>query len=122
MFEATCQLNAEISASPDSADAVPRDRDLQRASGTARIVLRGSDGGTEVVDIYQKFPARIMLPMIDDDAVKEAVIVNAAGGIAGGDRLEFDVTALGVPGSPLRRKRPRKSIGPSIDRRAFSQD
>jgi urease accessory protein len=95
MFETTRQLNAGLYDSPDSAEIVPGDRDLQRASGVARIVLRGSDGGTEVGDIYQKFPVRIMLPMIDDDAVKEAVIVNAAGGIAGGDRLEFDVTALG---------------------------
>jgi urease accessory protein len=95
MFEATRQLNGQSSASSDSVDAVPGDRDLQRANAAGRIVLRGSDSGTEVVDVYQRFPTRIMLPTIDDDTIKEAVVVNAAGGIAGGDRLEFEVTALG---------------------------
>jgi urease accessory protein len=95
MLEATHQLNGELSASPDSVEAMPRDRDLQRANGLGRIVLRGSAGRTEVVDVYQKFPTRIMLPTIDDDAIKEAVVINAAGGVAGGDRLEFDVTVLG---------------------------
>ena len=52
------------------------------------------DRGTEVVDVYQKFPTRIMLPTIGDGAVREAVVINAAGGIAGGDRLELEVTAL----------------------------
>lgn len=75
--------------------ALPRDRELQRASGVGRIVLRGSASGTEVLDVYQKFPTRIMLPTIGDGAVREAVVINAAGGIAGGDRLEFEVTALG---------------------------
>jgi urease accessory protein len=76
-------------------DALARDDDLQRANGVGRITLRGSDHDTEVVDVYQKFPTRIMLPTIGDGAVREAVVVNAAGGIAGGDRLELEVTALG---------------------------
>jgi urease accessory protein len=74
---------------------LPRDRDLQRARGAGRIVLRGSGSRTEIVDVFQKFPIRIMCPAIGDGAVREAVVVNAAGGIAGGDRLEFEVTALG---------------------------
>ena len=95
MFEATHHSSSELSASPGSAAAVLGDRDLQRSSGAGHIVLRGSDRGTEVVDVYQKFPTRIMCPAIGDGAIKEAVVVNAAGGIAGGDRLEFEVTALG---------------------------
>jgi urease accessory protein len=95
MFEVTRQHSGDVSASPGSTDALPRDRDLQRASGAGRIVLRGSDSRTDVVDVHQKFPIRIMCPTIDDGAVREAVVVNAAGGIAGGDRLEIEVTALG---------------------------
>jgi urease accessory protein len=95
MFEATHHSTGEVSATPASAAAVPGDRGLQRASGAGRIVLRGSRRGTEVVDVYQKFPTRIMLPTIGDGAIKEVVVINAAGGIAGGDRLQFDVTALG---------------------------
>jgi urease accessory protein len=95
MFKATRPIHGEASAPSGRADASPRDRDLERACGVGRITLRGSDRGTEAVDVYQKFPTRIMLPTIGEGAVREAVVVNAAGGIAGGDRLEFEVTALG---------------------------
>lgn len=91
MFEATRQSFGDPSALPASADVSPRDRDLQRASGVGRLVLRGAD----VVEVYQKFPTRIMLPTIDGGPTREAVVVNAAGGIAGGDRLELDIVALG---------------------------
>ena len=91
MFEAS---HGEVSTAEGSMDALPRDRDLQRASGVGRIVLRCSDSAIEVLDLYQRFPTRIMLPTIGDDTVREAVVVNAAGGVAGGDRLEFEVTAL----------------------------
>jgi urease accessory protein len=89
------QHDREISVDRGLTDVSPGDRDLQRANGVGRIVLRGSDAGTEVVDVYQKFPTRIMLPTIGDGRVKETVVVNAAGGIAGGDRLEVEITALG---------------------------
>jgi urease accessory protein len=95
MFEATRPDHGDMPAADVPADALPRDRDLQRASGVGRIVLSGSDRGTEVLDLYQKFPTRIMLPVIDGGIAREAVVINAAGGIAGGDRLEFEVTALG---------------------------
>jgi urease accessory protein len=99
MFEAarprTCPGHGEAPAPSGSTNVSLRDRDLERARGLGRIILRGSDRGTEVVDVYQKFPTRIMLPTVGDDAVREAVFINAAGGIAGGDSLEFDVTALG---------------------------
>ena len=95
MFEATRQWKDEVLLSPGPTDAGSGDRDLQRASGAGHIVLRGSDRGTEVVDVYQKFPTRIMLPTIGDGAVKEVVVINASGGIAGNDRLQFEVTALG---------------------------
>jgi len=35
-----------------------------------------------------------MLPRIGDGAMKEAVIINSSGGIAGGDRLDIEVIAL----------------------------
>jgi len=69
---------------------LPRDRDLQRANGLGRIVMHGTD----LVDVYQKFPTRVMFPIVGDGSTREAVVINAAGGIAGGDRLELDVTAL----------------------------
>ena len=70
------------------------DIDLQRARGAARVVLHGTPTGTRIVDMYQQFPTRVMLPKIGDGAVKEAVIINSSGGIAGGDRLDIEVIAL----------------------------
>jgi urease accessory protein len=94
MSKARRQSKVRVSATAATGTTLG-DRDLQRASGFGRIVLRGSESGTEVVDLHQKFPIRIMLPRTHDGAVQEAVVVNAAGGIAGGDRLELEVIALG---------------------------
>lgn len=71
----------------------PSDRDLQRADGLGRIVLGGSQKGTRIVDVFQKSPVRIMFPRVIGGAFEEAVLINTGGGIAGGDRLEYQVTA-----------------------------
>jgi urease accessory protein len=73
----------------------PSDKDLQRAEGSGRILLSGSEEGTRIIDVFQRAPIRIMFPRTASSAVEEAVFVNTAGGVAGGDRLETGVTALG---------------------------
>jgi len=80
--------------SPEQCGRNPSDMALQRANGSARIVLSGSDDGTRIVDLFQKSPIRVMFPTSGASAPEEAVLVNTAGGIAGGDRLECCVTAL----------------------------
>jgi len=70
------------------------DQDLQRAEGSGRTVFSGSENGTRIIDVFQRSPIRIMFPRGVGGAVEEAVLVNTAGGIAGGDRLESGVTAL----------------------------
>jgi urease accessory protein len=80
--------------SPEVRSKNPSDRDLQRAEGSVRIVLSGSEKGNRIMDVFQRSPIRIMFPRTDGGAAEEAVLVNTAGGIAGGDRLECDVTAL----------------------------
>jgi len=98
MFEATSQHDdlhdAFAPGLPESIRENPSDAGLQRAQGAGRVVLSGSTSGTRVADVYQQFPTRIMFPQIGDGAVREAVIVNASGGIAGGDRLDLEVIAL----------------------------
>ena len=69
------------------------DRDLQRADGSARITVGSREAGNHIVDIVERSPVRVMLPRIGGAAVKEAVLINTGGGIAGGDRLETSVTA-----------------------------
>lgn len=83
-------LGAAVRSSEASSD-----NDLQRADGVCRIAVDGSGTGTRIVDVYQKSPIRVLFPRIGDGVMKEAVLVNTAGGVVGGDRLQFSVTALG---------------------------
>jgi urease accessory protein len=98
MFDATSPFDLTgdscPSGSPEGRAVNPCDRDLQRAEGCGRITLSGSEKGTRIMDVLQRFPIRIMFPRTGSSAVEEAVFVNAAGGVAGGDRLESAVTAL----------------------------
>src|SRR5262247_3724506 len=72
----------------------PSDRDLQRADGCCRIVLSGSENGTRIEDVFERSPIRVMFPRNGHCVMEEAVLINTAGGIAGGDRLECSVVAL----------------------------
>jgi urease accessory protein len=98
MFNATSlsDLIADLSAveSAQVQTAISSDLDLQRANGAGRAVLRGSEEGNRIVDLFQSSPIRIMFPRGRASAIEEAVFVNTSGGIAGGDRLEYCVTAL----------------------------
>jgi urease accessory protein len=72
----------------------PSDRDLQRANGLGRVVLGSFGGNTRIKDLFQRSPIRIMFPRSSGGVLEEAVLINTAGGIAGGDRLEYGITAL----------------------------
>jgi urease accessory protein len=91
-----CDLTDELSSSgtPDVSKDRPSDRDLQRADGCGRVILIGSENGTQIEDLFERSPIRIMFPRTEHRAVQEAVLINTAGGIAGGDQLECSVTAL----------------------------
>ena len=75
------------------------DKDLQRADGCGRIVLSGSENGTRIEDVFERFPIRVMFPRNGYRVMEEAVLINMAGGIAGGDRLECSVSVL--PGTSI---------------------
>jgi urease accessory protein len=98
MLEATHQCNPGEGLSDPKAHGAGagnvRDIDLERANGAGRIVFTSSEHGTRIAEVYQKFPIGLMFPRVGGDLVKEAVIVNSSGGIAGGDRLEVEVVAL----------------------------
>jgi len=70
------------------------DTNLQRARGLCRIAVGGSQADNEILDVFQRSPMRVMFPRISGADVKEAVLINTAGGIAGGDRLVCGVTAM----------------------------
>jgi urease accessory protein len=103
MFDATAPPGLAHDSSPLGSPEVragnPSDKDLQRADGCGRMVLSGSENGTRIEDVFERSPIRIMFPRTGHRTVEEAVLINTAGGIAGGDRLECSVAAL--PGASI---------------------
>src|SRR5262245_16310077 len=78
----------------DERPASVSDKYLQRADGCGRIVLGSAQNRARIVEVFQRSPVRIMFPRVGNSQIEEAVFINTAGGIAGGDRLQCGVTAL----------------------------
>jgi urease accessory protein len=83
----------------DASPNHPSDKDLQRADGCCRITLYNSENGSHIEDVFERSPMRVMFPRNGHSAMEEAVLINTAGGIAGGDRLECSVATL--PGASI---------------------
>ena len=60
MFDATSppDLANDLSAlgSPEWRAGTPSDKDLQRAEGSGRIVVSGSEKGTRIMDVFNGLP------------------------------------------------------------------
>jgi urease accessory protein len=61
----------------------------QRAQGRAELGLVAAPGGARIAHLFQSAPLRILFPDSDPGEPKQAALVNVAGGLAGGDRLEI---------------------------------
>ena len=59
-----------------------------RALGEASLIVRADQGKTRLVDLRQSGCLKLILPSTRQNAL-QAVMVNTAGGIAGGDRLSL---------------------------------
>ncbi|TJV39694.1 MAG: urease accessory protein UreD [Mesorhizobium sp.] len=62
----------------------------QRAAGLAQLGCASIDGRTRLRRLYQDGSAKIRLPAVSAGPL-EAVLINTAGGLTGGDRLGWDV-------------------------------
>jgi hypothetical protein len=49
------------------------DKDLPRSVGACRSVLKGTERGNQIVDVFQRSPVRVMFPRVVGRAVEEAV-------------------------------------------------
>ncbi|MEW6633918.1 MAG: urease accessory protein UreD [Pseudomonadota bacterium] len=58
----------------------------QRVAGRARLFCGKRDGRTRLHRLYQDGSAKIRMPKVQGDPL-EAVLINTAGGLTGGDRL-----------------------------------
>jgi urease accessory protein len=75
-----------------AADALPQARDVfltNRARGRVALVVGQAEGVTRRTTVAEEGSLRVRFPGRSDD--REAVIVNVAGGIAGGDRLDLQI-------------------------------
>ena len=64
---------------------------LQRARGRAEITVGIRHGRTRLADLHQSGCLKLRLPRAPG-AVPEAVLINTAGGLTGGDRLHVEAT------------------------------
>ncbi len=69
---------------------------LQRARGLGRLATQQRDETTRLLKLYQEGCAKIRLPNTHDGSL-EAVLINTAGGLTGGDVLHWsvDIAAAG---------------------------
>jgi urease accessory protein len=63
-----------------------------RAEGAVRLLARAVEGGTEAREVAESGPLRLRFPRLAEGRL-EAILINTAGGIAGGDRLEIAIEA-----------------------------
>ena len=80
---------------PDLPDRSVAPVRLQRAEGNARLAFHRRDGTTRLKTLYQEGCVKIRLPRPLPGLPPEAILINTAGGLAGGDRIatEIDVAA-----------------------------
>ncbi|MDP2803755.1 MAG: urease accessory protein UreD [Phreatobacter sp.] len=66
---------------------------MQRTYGAGRLALGTRDGLTVIRECYQEAGIRIRMPRVEPGEPLEAVVINTAGGITGGDRFVLDIKA-----------------------------
>ena len=62
----------------------------QRVNGLGRLAVQVKDGRSRISRLYQEGAAKIRMPRVAGDPL-EAILINMAGGLTGGDRLRWDV-------------------------------
>jgi urease accessory protein len=70
----------------------------QRARGVGRIGTQVLDGRTRLTTLYQEGCAKIRLPHTHDASL-QAVLINTAGGLTGGDEVRWEAEA--APGAQM---------------------
>ncbi len=79
--------NAPAAQTPSPAAPLPA---AQRAAGQGRLFCGRTGGRTRLQSLYQDGSAKIRMPSVQGDPL-EAVLINTAGGLTGGDRLGWTI-------------------------------
>jgi urease accessory protein len=72
--------------------APPAPRRRVRVEGGARVRLRDDDGVSRLAELWHHDPMRVLMPTPVDDVLPHVVLLNTAGGLVGGDRLDVAIT------------------------------
>jgi urease accessory protein len=80
---------AAISPSDLRTRPAPR---LQRSEGAARISFKCARGGTKLDRLFQQGAAKVRLPLGEAGEPPQAVLINTAGGLTGGDLMSAEVS------------------------------
>jgi urease accessory protein len=62
---------------------------MQRSNGEVRLVLKQGCPGSVLERLFESGCLRLRIPRNGSGSVPEAVLINSAGGVTGGDRLKF---------------------------------
>jgi urease accessory protein len=81
------------SAFPRRLRPAPAPVTMERARGHARLAFGAEDGTTRLLELFQSGSAKIRLPRVEPGTPKEAVLINTAGGVTGGDHLVYEIAA-----------------------------
>jgi urease accessory protein len=81
------------SAFPHRRRPAPAPVAMERARGHARLAFGAEGGETRLLEFFQSGSAKIRLPRVEPTRPKEAVLINTAGGVTGGDHLIYEISA-----------------------------
>ena len=78
--------------------SVSMDFATNRAVGSVELEVRSTDGGTRRGVVREAGSLRVRFPNPETDALS-AVLINTAGGVAGGDRFSVSGELYGICGA-----------------------
>ena len=81
-----------MSAATSPSEAAVRLAPPQRTRGMGRVAFKHEEGRTRLRRLFQEGAAKIRLPR-NDSGHPEAVLINTAGGLTGGDELAWEIEA-----------------------------
>jgi len=88
MFENSLPSDVISSDAPASSVSVAS---LARSEGRVEIRMKIRDGQSRLSHLFQRGCGRVRFPSIDRSAFPEAVLINTAGGLTGGDMMSYDI-------------------------------
>jgi urease accessory protein len=95
MFDGTSRSEPAAARAPSPAAPIGDDgpRSGVPMAGVLALAFHARDGETALGKLYQRAPCRALFPRVARGEPKQAVVVNVAGGLVGGDSIRAQVTA-----------------------------